>query len=123
MTDEQRESICRLLAAKMGYLWECKVCGARPDVYGTVRHGKGCFTQSEDGGGESFEEIPNYFDSEDDSARLLCAMPAPDLTKWRDSGLWACKASPSLSHEEHEDRKTAIVLAACQWKQIEIPTD
>jgi len=34
----------------------CDVCGARPDADGDVDHGRGCFTQSADGGGFSYEE-------------------------------------------------------------------
>lgn len=35
---------------------ECKVCQARPDEYGEVVHGKGCYAVDEDGGGSSFVE-------------------------------------------------------------------
>ena len=36
----------------------CKVCGTVPDEDGCIEHGKGCYTQSEDGGGWSFVELP-----------------------------------------------------------------
>lgn len=32
----------------------CKICGNWPDECGMISHGRGCYTQSEDGGGESF---------------------------------------------------------------------
>lgn len=32
----------------------CKVCGNEPDRFGALEHGKGCYTQSEDGGGTSY---------------------------------------------------------------------
>ncbi len=50
------------LASETQYSWrdECKVCGAMPDPEedGEIRHSKGCYTQSEDGGGSSWAE-PN----------------------------------------------------------------
>lgn len=36
----------------------CDVCGNVPDESGRIEHGKGCYTQSEDGGGESWVELP-----------------------------------------------------------------
>lgn len=33
---------------------ECKICGNTPDENGAIEHGRGCYTQSEDGGGTSF---------------------------------------------------------------------
>jgi len=33
----------------------CDVCGNTRDAHGYIIHGKGCHTQSEDGGGESYE--------------------------------------------------------------------
>lgn len=36
--------------------FECKVCGNRPDRAGRIEHGRGCYTQSEDGGGMSYEK-------------------------------------------------------------------
>ena len=46
--------------------WECKVCGNRPRYeegfdLGEVEHGRGCYTQSEDGGGSEFVDVtPEY---------------------------------------------------------------
>ena len=34
----------------------CDVCGNMPDEDGNLEHGRGCYTQSEDGGGTSFVE-------------------------------------------------------------------
>lgn len=34
----------------------CKVCGNYPDEDGMLNHGRGCYTQSEDGGGKEFIE-------------------------------------------------------------------
>jgi len=49
-------------ASKMTYeeraVYACKVCQNVPDEYGTLDHGKGCYTQSEDGGGTSYVELP-----------------------------------------------------------------
>lgn len=36
-------------------LFACKVCGNIPDETGEVDHGRGCYTQSSDGGGSSWE--------------------------------------------------------------------
>jgi hypothetical protein len=36
--------------------WACKVCGNIPDAQGSRKHGRGCYTQSEDGGGEDYIE-------------------------------------------------------------------
>lgn len=65
-------------------------------------------------------EAPWFFDDEDDSARLLEAMPAPRAT--RDKGRWEVEADWRFFHMDglHLDRKTAIVLAACKWLGIEI---
>lgn len=37
--------------------YECDVCGNVPDEWGVIEHGKGCLTQSEDGGGISYVEF------------------------------------------------------------------
>ena len=37
--------------------YACDVCGNVPDNDGVIQHGKGCYTQSADGGGESFVEF------------------------------------------------------------------
>lgn len=36
--------------------YACDVCGNWPDEDGTLEHGKGCYTQSEDGGGNEYVE-------------------------------------------------------------------
>lgn len=36
----------------------CKVCGNIPDEAGELNHGRGCYTQSPDGGGSEFIEFP-----------------------------------------------------------------
>ena len=38
--------------------YACEVCGNAPDEQGCIEHGKGCYTQSEDGGGDSWVELP-----------------------------------------------------------------
>ena len=49
----------RSYAERMTYA--CKVCGNVPDENGLIEHGKGCYTQSSDGGGTSYIkfEVPN----------------------------------------------------------------
>lgn len=37
---------------------ECDVCGNRPNNDGVLEHGRGCYTQSEDGGGTEY--FPEY---------------------------------------------------------------
>lgn len=37
-------------------LGECKVCGNTPNDEGELEHGKGCYTQGEDGGGSEFAD-------------------------------------------------------------------
>jgi len=34
-------------------IYQCDICGNVPDEYGVIEHGKGCYTQSSDGGGVS----------------------------------------------------------------------
>jgi hypothetical protein len=46
----------REMAAEERKRHECKICGNTPDEYGAIEHGKGCHTQSEDGGGTSHVE-------------------------------------------------------------------
>lgn len=38
--------------------YSCDVCGNVPDEDGRIEHGKGCYTQDEDGGGTSWVELP-----------------------------------------------------------------
>jgi hypothetical protein len=35
----------------------CKVCGNWPDETGELEHGRGCYTQSADGGGSEFFDL------------------------------------------------------------------
>lgn len=61
----------------------------------------------------------HFFESEDAAARLLEAMPNPYLHRIT---IWFCGAD-THKHESpvsHEDRRTAIVLAACKWLGIEV---
>ena len=37
-------------------VYACKVCGNVPDEEGVLHHGRGCYTQSEDGGGDEWIE-------------------------------------------------------------------
>lgn len=46
MTYEERSKYC------------CDVCGNVPDEDGRIEHGKGCYTQDENGGGTSYVELP-----------------------------------------------------------------
>ena len=36
------------------HVYRCDVCQNTPDEHGMIEHGRGCYTQSSDGGGESF---------------------------------------------------------------------
>lgn len=38
----------------------CDVCGNWPDNEGVIDHGRGCYTQSSDGGGTSYVEPPDF---------------------------------------------------------------
>ena len=38
----------------------CEVCGNVPDEHGVIEHGRGCYTQSSDGGGVSFVEFARH---------------------------------------------------------------
>jgi len=38
--------------------YACDVCGNPPDEHGMIEHGKGCYTQDENGGGVSWVELP-----------------------------------------------------------------
>lgn len=82
-------------------------------------------------------ELPNYYESEEASARLLEAMLVEntgiDIQHWSDSSrntvilgkpfcvtLDACVDGKRVEFEGRAgDRKTAIVLAACKWLGIE----
>ena len=37
--------------------YACDVCGNVPDASGALEHGRGCYTQNEDGGGTSVVEF------------------------------------------------------------------
>ena len=37
---------------------QCKVCYATPDAEGVIHHGKGCYQVSDEGGGESYVDVP-----------------------------------------------------------------
>ncbi len=46
--------------------YACDVCSNVPDEEGIIEHGRGCYTQDEDGGGASFVEFdPPTKDSND----------------------------------------------------------
>jgi uncharacterized protein (TIGR02996 family) len=45
---------CELARTPRREYFECEVCGASPNEEGEVEHGRGCFTQSEDGGGSEW---------------------------------------------------------------------
>lgn len=68
----------------------------------------------------------NYFTDEAANARLLEAMPYPTLTKFSgkkgaistSTPFWSCYAM-TQEPAEHEDRKTAIVLAFCKFAGID----
>jgi hypothetical protein len=53
------ESLAELvpLAYEARRAYACKVCGNVPDETGCLEHGRGCYTQSEDGGGTSYVEF------------------------------------------------------------------
>lgn len=61
----------------------------------------------------------NFFHSEEANARLLEAMPNVRLTK--DHGRWECESDWRYFHTEGlgENRKTAVVLAFCQFAGID----
>jgi uncharacterized protein (TIGR02996 family) len=49
--------------------FECKVCSAKPNEEGEIRHGRGCYMLSEDGGGEEWaDENPKH-----EVLRMQCA--------------------------------------------------
>ena len=48
---------------------ECDVCGNWPNEDGEIEHGKGCYTQSADGGGSSF--VANYIAIDPMLSRML----------------------------------------------------
>ena len=57
------ESPGKSLGGQTAEDYACKVCGAVPDATGVIEHGRGCYTQSEDGGGISYvEEADNSED-------------------------------------------------------------
>lgn len=68
------------------------------------------------------DDVFNPFDSEDDSARLLEVMPYGRISWDRKSLQWTAESDWRFFHNmaEHPDRCTAIVLAACKWKSVEV---
>lgn len=50
---------------------ECEVCGNAIGPDGMIEHGKGCYTQSEDGGGSSFEGSPVALDGGEQARAAL----------------------------------------------------
>jgi uncharacterized protein (TIGR02996 family) len=62
---------------------ECKVCGATPDSEGEIRHGKGCYRLSEDGGGEEYaDENPRWTELRCREAQLLEWASAKNAPWW-----------------------------------------
>jgi hypothetical protein len=49
--------------------YACKVCGNVPDEDGRIEHGRGCYTQNEDGG-ESWVDLPTTPAEESDPIHL-----------------------------------------------------
>jgi hypothetical protein len=41
-------------------LHACKVCQSQPDEHGVIEHGKGCYTQNDEGGGTSYVELTEH---------------------------------------------------------------
>lgn len=66
------------------WVGECKVCQATPDEDGSINHGKGCYTQSEDGGGS---EAADTNPERDELERRADALSATHGDSWIPAGL------------------------------------
>ena len=53
--DSKKDEV--VLSYKEREKYSCKVCSNVPDEDGTIEHGRGCYTQDEDGGGVSFVDF------------------------------------------------------------------
>lgn len=129
LTIEQKRDICRKLAEAMG--WKC-ISKIYPSGVGYsllkpdgLPHGASLCFNSPDA---PWQFGPKYFDSEDDSARLLDAIADGNSyvsVEW-DINEWCIDWKPTADDVDNysvqlnnRDRKTVIVLAACKWKGIE----
>lgn len=96
----------------------CKVCGNIPDEDGNLEHGRGCYTQSEDGGGTSFVEPVVETNSRHESvyAKLLAACER--VITLIDNGLIIAKpvyhGEDSITSDVIGEAKEAIAAAHAQ---------
>lgn len=117
MTDTEREN-CRRLAKWLGWRIERRSFKHTPDLLWVLIQPDGdrateyCY-RSED---EAWDEIPNFYRSEEASAMLVekMAMACEGLfsLRWSDSQQEWQVALRLAEIESHPDRKHAIVLAA-----------
>jgi hypothetical protein len=94
---------------RIAELWfECDVCCARPDAEGDVSHGRGCYTQHEDGGGTSHEE-------EMDRSR-----DPREVARRARRSMASYRAEHGVAH--HTKLTSLVVQAARVWQTSEICT-
>lgn len=55
--DKSPNDVAQSLTYEERFKYRCDVCGNVPDSDGKIEHGKGCYTQSEDGGGDSWVDF------------------------------------------------------------------
>jgi hypothetical protein len=68
--------------------FSCKVCGNKPNSDGELEHGKGCYTQDENGGGSEFI-----------SDAVTAPQPAQDVDYWIREATAARQAEMAMRRE------------------------
>jgi hypothetical protein len=107
--------------------YACKVCGNAHDETGTLEHGRGCYTQDEDGGGSEYIEeadksrhpaepsgrhVPSVKDIDDVYTEELSEEAIADLEKLRHP------AAPAWEREEVKRLRQALSKQQDEIQQI-----
>jgi uncharacterized protein (TIGR02996 family) len=117
--DPERAEFIRVqvaLARLPRYDVVCKVCGNTADDDGWLNHGRGCYTQCEDGGGaENVDENPAWSELNRRADRLMYATPPDrDMTYkyvWFDpTDRW-----PGVTHEFVRGFVERVECSAVEW--------
>jgi hypothetical protein len=109
--------------------YACKVCGNAHDETGTLEHGRGCYTQDEDGGGSEYIEeadksrhpaepsgrhVPSVKDIDDVYTEELSEEAIADLEKLRQPATPAGEREEAETLNEERLRILKIKRATCQ---------
>lgn len=107
--------------------FECKICSNVPDEEGLLEHGRGCYTQSEDGGGSEFIE-----EAIDEKAEALRRRERELLSEHNrlyptatNQFIWAmpanAAATPSpLYSDSWECHRGFVEIISCSWADFAV---